>query len=86
MRVNCPWDAVDEHRGVVAGVEVKAAPAMDSVHIRGGGLDGVRPPVVAEDEEPVRVKGVVVRSADGALTSSRRSARSSQASSSCVSL
>jgi len=56
--VDCPWDAVDEHRGVVAGVEVKVAPAVDSVHERGGGLDEVCPPVVTEDDEPVRVKSV----------------------------
>ncbi|MFD5882914.1 hypothetical protein [Streptomyces yangpuensis] len=44
-------DEGDEHGGIVARVEVQVPPAVYPDHVRGGGLDGVGPPLVSEHEE-----------------------------------
>ncbi|MEF9915638.1 hypothetical protein RJT17_36920 [Streptomyces sp. P5-A9] len=64
MGMNGARDAGDEHRGVVAGVEVQVPPAVDPGHVRGGGLDEVCPPVVPEYEECHRVQVILGRVVD----------------------
>ncbi|XER99822.1 hypothetical protein HEP87_56745 [Streptomyces sp. S1D4-11] len=62
--MDCAWDAGDEHRGVVAGVQMQVPPAVDLGHVRGGGLDDVGPPLVSEHDERDRVEVVLGRVVD----------------------